>query len=122
MDRISGSYPGGPKRELLKTEEERGFSNRIPRVDDFWRSAKRRFLRHKERVRRKRLMVVVGVTLIFSCIGGVYLGFQAHKSSEDLARMERERALRVKVDDPVGEADRLPNEPLKMEDLVQSGR
>lgn len=122
MNRISGSYPGGPKREQLKTKEERGFSKWIPRVVDLERSAGRRSLRHRNRARRTHLLAVVGLTLVVSGIGGMYMGLQAHKSSEDLARAEREKARPADIDLLLGEADRLLNELWKMEDLERTGR
>lgn len=116
MDRISGSYPGGPKRDQLRTNDERGFSRLIPRVADLERGAQYLRRRRMHRMRRKRMMIAVGVALVVSGASGMYMGLQTHRSPEELAQAEREKARPLELD-LAKEANRLMSELWKMEDL-----
>lgn len=121
MDRISGSYPGGPKRDQLRTDDERGFSKPIPRVADLERGARDLNRRRMHRMRRERRMIAVGVALVASGASGMYIGLQTHQSSEELAQAEREKTRPSELD-MVKEANRLMSELWKMEDLERVPR
>lgn len=117
MDRIEGSFPGGPRK---RDEDEDGpdHSERaFARVEDLWRHTTARFLRTKHRSRLKRILWGFAITLVVAAGVGLYVGIQSHRTAEELAREQDARAQTIKGLDLEGERQKILQELWKMETL-----
>lgn len=115
MDRIPGSYPGGPKRPGVEEEAPRRLPHRLRRAEDYEEGAQQRQLTRTRKARRRRLLLGGVVVLLVAVASGLWLGFQAHQSAEDLAQggqNELSDLLNFKA-----EADRVLHEIWRMEDF-----
>lgn len=120
LSSISGSYPGGPKKQTLRSKKERKSHPTIPGVNDLERWARDARVETERRNRARRIKV--GLVCVLLAAGGVggYVGLSAHTTPEQLAEKERSKARsRGEISD---QADRLINELWKMEDLERAPR
>lgn len=115
MDRISGSYPGGPRRQDGSEPRERAD---LERVEEFEERRSRASLQRKRERRVRRLRIGFLVALLTSAGIGLTLGLMSHRTSEELVQ-EREQD-RTRDFDPSQEVNRMLLELWKMEDMERA--
>lgn len=120
-EKISGSYPGGPRRRAdggedrpttrLETEDER-----VARADRARRGG-------AVRRRRRRILGVLVVALLLAGGGGYLLGLQADKDSEELTSQRAEARRPAGLEGMLrGEADRVIQQMWLTEIQERQGR
>ncbi len=117
---ISGSYPGGPKKQTLRSKRESERHAVIPGVSDLEQWARQAKVEIRQRKRARRIKVgFVCALLVAGGVGG-YVGLSTHTTPEQLAEEERSKAQAPgELSD---QANRLINELWKMEDLERAPR
>ena len=121
MSRIRGSYPGGPGRESGDTGDAPRRTRRLrsaEEIDARIGSAVR--VRH-ERSRRRRAWSVLAAAIVAAGGAGLYLGFRAHRSAEQLTS-EREAERTPPPFDITRETNRMLIELWRMEDVERQDR
>lgn len=84
MERIDGAYPGGPR----KRDDEDGGESRRPNLAPAEEREGRLHDRHRRIVRRRRKKrILVGFLVALLVAGGLgfWMGFQANRTSEEIA-------------------------------------
>lgn len=115
MARISGSYPGGPKREGAPAGDVPG---RKPRLTSVEQIEQRLGRASQARTRRKRTRRVwAGLVVLVAAAGGTgfFLGIRSHRSSEEITA-GRNAPPPSQAFDPSFEMNRMLLELWKMED------
>lgn len=122
MDRISGSFPGGPRRredgEGPTPESERAFA----RVEDLSQQEVVQFLRSLRRDRAKRVLLGFLLALVLAGGVGFYVGMSSHRTAEELARQEEAAAQGPEALSLPEERRKVLQELWKMEDLEKAPR
>ena len=117
MSQLRGRYPGGPSRRNV--DEESSAPRRkvkLDSVEEIEARAARGSVARKEQRRRKRLAIGVFVSVAVAGGVGIWLGFQSHRSDEEIAQELRGQA-RGQEFDLNKQADRLISEMWKTEAL-----
>lgn len=105
-DKISGSYPGGPRRPSNR-EGDAGPTRLETLEERADRDAFRRQARTGRR-RRRRWVIGLGASMVVAGGVGFLLGHQATRESEELAAERQEAASRTGLEDMMhGEATRV---------------
>jgi hypothetical protein len=115
--RIRGSYPGGPRREDASAGPTDRSGARLERVEDI-ETRMGRSSKARERRRRAR-RVWSGFVVAIALAGGVglYLGFTAHRSSEQLTDARQGSARAQRDSEIARETNRVLMELWRMEDV-----
>ena len=116
--KISGSFPGGPRKRVAAAE--RTSAPRLRRVEDIEELAVGQHIRRTRDRRRKRVFYAVLVSVAISGATGWYLGIQNQSSLEEVrAQMAAQRATESGGDmgDLSSEVNRVMLELWKMEDV-----
>ena len=121
MNRIQGSYPGGPRRRDATPAEGEGAARRLERVEEVEARLDRATRARERRRRSRRIWSALVLALVAAGGAGLYLGFHAHRTSEELT-VERTREQQQEQLDLTRETNRLLLELWKMEDLERQGR
>jgi hypothetical protein len=116
-ERITGSWPGGPKRE--GDPRKRARPPRLRRVEDLEAGFAARLLRFRHRARSRRIALGLAFVLVFSGGIGWALGKVSHRTVEEVSA-EYATARRRDLDISA-EVNRTLLELWKMED-VQAAR
>lgn len=122
MSEMRGRYPGGPSRR--QPGEEDGPSGPRPKlatVEEIEARAATGSRVHRHRMRRRRILLGFFLSLILAGAFGIWLGFQSHRTDEELAREMSERASGTEFELDK-QADRLINEMWKAEALEKLPR
>jgi len=115
MERIAGTYPGGPRRAELRPDDADLAPVFVPRVAELESWVRKGQTRRRKKERARRVAIGFIVVVILAGGLGIYMGAEATQSADELVQAERERN---RADALIGkEADRLINELWKMEDL-----
>ena len=117
---ISGSYPGGPKKQTLRSKKESERHATIPGASDLERWARHARVEIQRRKRARRIKVGFACALLAAGGVGGYVGLSTHTTPEQLA--EEERAKVQNSSEFSDQANRLLNELWKMEDLERAPR
>lgn len=118
MKEISGRYPGGPSRKYPPEKEGRPREKvHLPSVSEIESRVSAGKLRRNAEARRKRVAKGVVVFMAVAGVIGLWLGFESHRTEEEIAQREREEATPAPVLDLNMQADRLINEIWKTEAL-----
>ncbi|HIF22576.1 MAG TPA: hypothetical protein EYQ27_11885 [Gemmatimonadetes bacterium] len=115
---ISGSFPGGPRKQVAAAE--RTSAPRLSRVEAIEEQATGRLVRRKEDRRRRRIMYAVLVSVAISATTGVILGMHNRSSLEEVrAQMAAQQAAESGGDMGAlsSEVNRAMLELWKMEDV-----
>lgn len=118
MDRISGSYPGGPKKR--DPDDEPSEPPSFETVESVEERMRRGTAARGRVRRRRRLRIGLLVAVVVSGLGGLVVGYLSHRTTEDLTR-EREEE-RMRSFDPSSEVNRMLIELWKMEDVERAPR
>lgn len=122
MSRISGPYPGGPRRPSEEPDDHEpvrvGSGEEVEsRLQDRSR---------RERERRKRRRIVVGLVAFFLVAGGIgtWIGLRSLRTAEEIAAEEEAREQEESGIEGVlrQERNRILRELWKMEDLERLPR
>ncbi len=81
-EKITGSWPGGPRREGPTQEGAR--APRIKRVEDIEAAAAARRIRSARKHRQRRAWIGLAFTLVFAGGIGWALGLRSHTSVEEI--------------------------------------
>lgn len=118
MGRISGSYPGGPRKR--EPDEEPSPPPKLDRAEDIAARGQGRRLAGRRRRRRRRLNVGFVVAVVVAGVIGLLVGMLSHRTTEDITA-EREQQ-RTQGFNPSGEVNRMLMEMWKMEQLELTPR
>lgn len=118
MDRITGSYPGGPRKR--GPDEEAPLPPRLDRAEDMDARVQRRRFDASRRRRRHRLRLGFVAAVTVAGLVGLAIGYLSHRSTEDLTA-EREQE-RLQGFNPTSEVNRMLMELWKMEDVERAPR
>ena len=116
--RMSGSFPGGPRKTVAAAE--RASAPRLRRVEDIEERAVGRHVRRSRSRRRIRIASVVLFSVAVSGAGGVYLGLRNRATLEEIwAEFAAEQAAEAGggFGDLSTEVNRAMMELWKMEDV-----
>lgn len=116
--RISGSFPGGPRKKVAAAE--RTSAPRLSRVEEIEEQAVGRHIRRRHGRRQKRIVYVVVLSVLVSAATGVYLGFRNRSSLEEVrAELAAQQAAEAggNFGDMSSEINRAMLELWKMEDV-----
>ncbi len=116
--RISGSFPGGPRKRVAAAE--RTSTPRLRRVEDIEELAVGQHIRRTRDRRRRRILYTVLVSVAISGATGWYWGIQNRSSVEEVrAQMAAQRAAESGGDmsDLSSEVNRAMLELWRMEDV-----
>jgi len=82
MNRIQGSYPGGPRRRYATPAEGEGaVPRRLERVEEVEARLDRATRARERRRRSRRIWSALVLALVAAGGAGLYLGFHGHRTS-----------------------------------------
>ena len=117
MTRISGSYPGGPRRGAEGVGDERAEgAPRIGRVEQLEERLEQASRSQVRRRRTRRVWSGLAFALVLGGGIGLYLGYRSHRSPEDLTDA-RNATRQSPLFDASRETNRVLLELWRMEDL-----
>ncbi len=117
-DRIAGSFPGGPRKQVAAAE--RTSAPRLSRVEEIAERAATRHVRRKQDRRRRRVLYGVLVSVAISGATGVFVGVRNRTSVDEVrAQIAAQQAVELRGDlgDLSTEINRAMLELWKMEDV-----
>lgn len=122
MSELRGRYPGGPSRNPSDDDALQPRPRReLPTVEEIEARAAAGSQLFRFRRRRRRVAFGLALSVLLSAVVGIWLGWQSHRTDQELARELRKQAVEADFD-LNREADRLINEIWKTEALEKRPR
>lgn len=115
MDRISGSYPGGPRRR--EEGEPPPPPTELDSVGDIEERSARLAVSRSRRRRSRRVRIGFLVAILASAGVGLALGLMSHRTSTELAGERRSRTAQGDDFNPSAQVNRMLLEMWKMESI-----
>lgn len=121
MSPSGASYPGGPRRrDQEASSSEAAPGARLGRAEEMEDRLHRRHRDAVRRRRKKRLALGFGVVLVVAGTAGFWMGYQANRTSEEIAA-EESRAAQDEFD-LTRERNVILQQLWLMEDLERAGQ
>lgn len=122
MSRFSGRYPGGPGRGEGEGDESRRRPDTLPSAEEMEERRMAWARRSQWKRRRRRLLVGFVVAVLVAGGTGFWLGWQSHRTPEEIAREEEGRSGDGEGVDLSRERDIILEQLWLMEELERAPR
>ena len=120
MEKIAGSFPGGPRRRAEVDGPTEASERAFLRVEELSDRTTARFLRDRKRSRLKRVLWGFVMVLLAAGLTGLWVGVASHRTAEELAREQEAAAREARESEIAAERQKILQELWKMESLEKA--